>query len=302
MAADENTSVTPEDDAGLLGKSEEDLYELAMSELKSEARRAGLWARAFSETDGDERKAEALYIRNRAAQLIEEQARQKEAAAAAECARIEAERKVKVYFKCPKCHGELYLTKGQIAEVCRRKGSYWRHCRKCHTDFEVRKALESSELDLDSIRQAATRKVDEDRPELRGISGWLVLPAIGLVLGPIWTTYSDYASFTLIRSLTPEVLDNPKVLSGFVLDAILVLATVIVAFLFFGKRQEAVRAMIGLMVVSVVASFIGAILMVDVFGEADIESIKPVLQTGVYAAIWIPYFLKSQRVRNTFVN
>ena len=53
----------------LINKSDEDLYELAYSEINSDSRRQGLWAKALSRSLGDEQKAKALYIQLRVQQL-----------------------------------------------------------------------------------------------------------------------------------------------------------------------------------------------------------------------------------------
>lgn len=52
--------------------SDEDYWESASLEFNSDARKQGLWAKCFSEADGDENKAKALYLRVRAEQLISE--------------------------------------------------------------------------------------------------------------------------------------------------------------------------------------------------------------------------------------
>ena len=51
-------------------KSEEDAYERAAEELEEETHNKGIWAKAFSDADGDEQKQKALYIKYRAEQLI----------------------------------------------------------------------------------------------------------------------------------------------------------------------------------------------------------------------------------------
>ena len=65
---------------------DEPFYAQVAAEIESGALRTGLWAKAFSETGGDEATARALYIRLRVDQLIEE------VAAAAARVREEAER------------------------------------------------------------------------------------------------------------------------------------------------------------------------------------------------------------------
>ena len=47
---------------------EEDVYAAAMSEVNSDARRPGVWAKALADSDGDESKCKALYIRLRVQQ------------------------------------------------------------------------------------------------------------------------------------------------------------------------------------------------------------------------------------------
>jgi len=44
---------------------EEKFYELAYDEIESGNLKKGLWAKAFSEAEGDEKKAKALYIKYR---------------------------------------------------------------------------------------------------------------------------------------------------------------------------------------------------------------------------------------------
>ncbi len=45
--------------------NEEEIYELISEEIDSSAMKKGLWTKAFSEADGDEKKAKSLYIKYR---------------------------------------------------------------------------------------------------------------------------------------------------------------------------------------------------------------------------------------------
>jgi len=51
---------------------EEKLYELVHRELESGERRDGLWAKAFQNSQGDEQKANALYIGYRVQSIKDE--------------------------------------------------------------------------------------------------------------------------------------------------------------------------------------------------------------------------------------
>ena len=53
---------------GISASREEDIYAAALSELVSGEVRPGLWAKAFAESEGDEPKSKALYIRLRVQQ------------------------------------------------------------------------------------------------------------------------------------------------------------------------------------------------------------------------------------------
>ena len=50
---------------------EEDIYELAYEEIESGGLKKGLWAKSFSEAEGNENKAKALYIKYRFDQIKE---------------------------------------------------------------------------------------------------------------------------------------------------------------------------------------------------------------------------------------
>lgn len=51
---------------------EEAIYAIALKELETNSMRPGIWAKAFSETEGDERKTRALYIKFRVSKELEE--------------------------------------------------------------------------------------------------------------------------------------------------------------------------------------------------------------------------------------
>lgn len=114
-------------------KSEENLYEMALTEMQGESRRNGLWARALSEAMGDERKTEALYIGYRVEQLTTEQGTQRRTALEAE----RAERAEQVVFDCPKCGNKLRLTKGKLSDFATDKSAALTFsCPKCREAFD----------------------------------------------------------------------------------------------------------------------------------------------------------------------
>ena len=54
-------------------KNEESLWAIGLEELEGTQRRAGLWAKVFSEAAGNEALAKALYLKTRAQQLVDEE-------------------------------------------------------------------------------------------------------------------------------------------------------------------------------------------------------------------------------------
>lgn len=136
----------------------------------------------------------------------------------------------------------------------------------------------------------------------KGIGGWLIIPAIGLVLGPIKAVIGLFLGVNTIQSFAPELLSDVRLWVSGIIDVAMVIAAIIVAILFFKERRIAVVAIISLMAASIVASFIQFLLNMSMFGETSSDDINPILHACVFASIWIPYFVKSKRVKNTFVN
>lgn len=133
-----------------------------------------------------------------------------------------------------------------------------------------------------------------------GIYGWLLIPAIGLILSPIKSSFLLVWSFKQLQLNAPELLDNLLVWSLFVIDIFMIVFTLIVAVLFFSKKHIAVSAIISLMSLSIVFTFVQSVINIQLFQEFDYSFVQPVMHALVYALIWIPYFLKSKRVKNTF--
>lgn len=135
MTQDGSKAETGATSMDLLNKTEEDLYQMALLEVRSDSRREGLWARALSEALGDTQKTEALYIRYRANQLGSEKTRQQKA-------KTDAERSEVITFTCPKCGKNLEFTRGGLMDIARAKRPEWRgRCPWCKHEFDSRERL-----------------------------------------------------------------------------------------------------------------------------------------------------------------
>lgn len=73
-APKDNPSLGPETDSESESYlNEEEIYELISEEIESSSTKKGLWTKAFSESEGDEQKAKALYIKYRFDQIKQTQ-------------------------------------------------------------------------------------------------------------------------------------------------------------------------------------------------------------------------------------
>ena len=135
-----------------------------------------------------------------------------------------------------------------------------------------------------------------------GIGGWLVLPAIGLFLGPIVGGMGLIAAFGIYADVATDGYGGIYTLELLV-SAGLLLFWIYSAILFFRKHSNAPNTIISLFVVSLASSCI--LLIIELGAGAEVfavETGKQLVKEIIAAAIWIPYFRRSKRVKATFVN
>jgi hypothetical protein len=154
---------------------------------------------------------------------------------------------------------------------------------------------------VEASEAAATASSAVD-PKLVGIGGWLVLPAIGFVLGPIIGVVGLIVAFALFSDIARagyggiyalELVEQVGFL-GFLPYA---------ATRLFGKRANAPRVFITFLLASLGASVV--LLVIELGAGAEefaLETSKQLVREVISAAIWIPYFRVSKRVKATCVN
>lgn len=153
------------------------------------------------------------------------------------------------------------------------------------------------------------------RPGPRGIGGWLIPVAIGLCVLPL-RLLADLASNLLpaFKAQTWQALTTPTsreydplwaplLIGELVVSLALLALSVITILLFFGKKRRAPS-----MIITVFALGIG-LQIADLSATQAIPAAAKItrgdllrlLQSVTTAAIWVPYFICSRRVRATFV-
>lgn len=152
--------------------------------------------------------------------------------------------------------------------------------------------------------------------EPRGLGGWLILPAIGLFVLPIRLAVSLSNDFLpIFQKGYWEVLTTPGseayhhlwaplIIFEIAGNTFFIIFDIVLIFLFFAKSYRLPAlfiAFLALNLLFVVSDFFFADLIPAVAAESDAESIKELARSIIGAIIWIPYFLASKRVKNTFV-
>jgi len=157
----------------------------------------------------------------------------------------------------------------------------------------------------------------EEKKSPEGIGGWLVLPLLGLIISPfrvsfslyrdIWPVFSGghWQALTTSTSEAYHPLWAPLLVLELVGNVAIVIVGLVALWLFLRKSRLAPRWVIswlGLIFALTVTDFVLANRIPIVAAEKDPEAIKELARSVIAAAIWIPYFLVSKRVKATFVN
>jgi len=158
------------------------------------------------------------------------------------------------------------------------------------------------------------RRADQEDP--KGLSGWLILPLLGLILSPLWMgfylvrdllpAFSTEAWKVLTRPGTPayDPLWAPLLIFEAVASVALLLFTLVLLFLFVKKSRRTPKLFIAwllsLVGLRIADQLLGSRIPV-IAQHPDPQGLKELAQAILAALIWIPYFMRSKRVKNTFV-
>lgn len=148
--------------------------------------------------------------------------------------------------------------------------------------------------------QVGKIKTTEKQPsgvKARSIGGWLILLAIGVCLNPI------FGIISIIRILA--VLEqDPSRFTIFHLGSFIIwIFSCCLVFIFFGKKKSTPFYFIGFICVVTAFNWLQLFWALEKYGDRVWPSLGPQCISLIIAClIWIPYFLKSKRVKETFVH
>ncbi len=152
--------------------------------------------------------------------------------------------------------------------------------------------------------------------EPKGLKGWLILPAIGMFVSVLrlainlmkdfWPIFREdyWQVLTTPGSAVYHPLWGPLLIFEIVGNSIFILTNIVLIFFYFAKHYRFPAlfiTMLALNALFVVGDFFLGKMIPAVAAANDPQSVREIARTLAAAAIWIPYFLRSKRVKNTFV-
>lgn len=171
------------------------------------------------------------------------------------------------------------------------------------------------------FQQVAAEILKEVPPSIpAGIGGWLYLPIIGL--GVMSFVRID-GIMKMLLSFSPanwKALTDPAspgyhwawgpvMVSGLIAEIILLVLGIVLLVMLFRRKKVFRKLIIAyylLDVISVAGCTVAvALISMKQFQISELltpENCRQILNGSIWAFIWIPYFIMSKRVKNTFVN
>lgn len=155
-----------------------------------------------------------------------------------------------------------------------------------------------------------------EKAKHEGLGGWLIFVGLGIVFSPlkiialILPIYSELftnGSWEVLTTPGMEAYDPlwaPILIGEIAINAGLVIVWLLVAFLFFSKKEAFPKFYIGIMVFTLVFILADALAGKVVLPNEpvfDPDTTKELVRQLIVVLIWVPYMFVSKRVKATFV-
>jgi hypothetical protein len=142
------------------------------------------------------------------------------------------------------------------------------------------------------------------RSDLNGIGGWLILVAVGLAISPLVSLHGLYRDFRLLFGHTNWAVESYHGLALLILfeaitNTIFFLSLAGLNYLFYLKKKSFLGWMIAFLCVQPLIILVDHLAAMRYFPTVSL--VHPV-RALISAAIWIPYLLRSLRVKETFTH
>jgi transglutaminase-like putative cysteine protease len=153
-------------------------------------------------------------------------------------------------------------------------------------------------------------------PALAGIRGWLVLVAIGVFIRPVGVLVQMVTLFTLAFQADKwAILTNPEsgafsplwapfITGELIMNLFFFVYSVLLIVLFVRRKRNFPMLFVGMLLAAVIGLTLdaGATALLPSTDAEDLQASRNVaLRAAMQAAIWVPYCIRSRRVKATFV-
>jgi hypothetical protein len=148
---------------------------------------------------------------------------------------------------------------------------------------------------------------------LAGLRGWLILVGFGLCIAPLRLLAMMAVNAAAFQPRVWTVLTTPGteayhplwapiIIGETVANLLLIGLSLVNLYLFFRKRRTFPRMAITFLVLGVAITALDLVAAQAIpMAKVAPKDVAALGQSVIGAAIWIPYFLRSRRVRDTFV-
>jgi hypothetical protein len=151
-------------------------------------------------------------------------------------------------------------------------------------------------------------KVAEDEQMYKGIKGWLLLPAVSIFTTTMMLAGLLLTNYKLINNpfINSFIVEYPGFRETMIAQTLIVamqlLLLVYVAFLFFQRKRALPSMIIAFLTIHLLIIIANLYWTFTLFKEINYQEYAGVIAAVLMVGCGIPYFVKSKRVRFTFVN